>query len=294
VTDHYELMGVEPGASKDEIRDAYRHRLDDLKVQAENGRSDKIRDAARAETRELNKAWQVLSDPFQRERYDAALADGAAGDDDVIDVEEASSNGATATPPARGLRRLFEPRPSADRSDRPTGGAREPRARGERRPPEGVEGAEAAPLGRRLAAMGIDLAVVGGLYLAIVNLAALLLDPDDNAAAYVAVVISVVFIVFFVYFAVMTARTGQTLGKRLTHIMAVDVNTGNLPSMRRATLRYLVPIVFLLALPGSLGALIALLFGFSWALLDTRVGLMDRLGQTRVVVARYQPGPASR
>ena len=92
----------------------------------------------------------------------------------------------------------------------------------------------------------------------------------------------------------MTARTGQTLGKRLTHLMAVDAVTGNLPSMRRALLRYLVPIVFLLALPGSLGALIALLFGFSWALLDTRVGLMDRLGQTRVVVARYSPGPASR
>jgi uncharacterized RDD family membrane protein YckC len=293
VSDHYELMGVEPGASKDEIRDAYRSRLDDLKVQAENGRSDKVRDAARAETRELNKAWQVLSDPFQRERYDETLATGEVdGGDDVIDVEEASSNGAAAAPPARGLRRFLEPRQPA--GDRPTRGGREPRPRAERRPPEGVDGAEAAPLGRRLAAMGIDLGIVGLLYLGIVNLAAVLLDPDDNAAAYVAVVISVVFVVFFTYFAVMTARTGQTLGKRLTHLMTVDVETGNLPTMRRATLRYLVPIVFLLALPGSLGALIALLFGFSWALLDTRVGLMDRLGHTRVVVARYTPGPASR
>ena len=292
MNDHYEMMGVEPGASKDEIRDAYRNRLEDLKVQAENGRSDKIRDAARAETRELNQAWQVLSDPFQRERYDESLGTGEVdGDDDVLDVEDASSNGATPTPPARGLRRLFEPRQTADSGG---GRTREPRPRGERRPPEGVAGAEAAPLGRRLAAMGIDLGVVGLLYLGIVNLAAAVLDPDDNAAAYVAVVVSVVFIVFFLYFAVMTARTGQTLGKRLTHLMTVDVESGNLPSMRRAMLRYLVPIVFLLALPGSLGALIALLFGFSWALLDTRVGLMDRLGHTRVVVARYQPGPASR
>jgi uncharacterized RDD family membrane protein YckC len=293
LNDHYEMMGVEPGASKDEIRDAYRNRLEDLKVQAENGRSDKIRDAARAETRELNQAWQVLSDPFQRERYDESLGTGEV-DDDVLDVDDASSNGATPTPPARGLRRFLEPRQTAaDRGDK-GGRTREPRSRPERRPPEGVEGAEAAPLGRRLAAMGIDLAVVGALYLGIVNLVAAVLDPDDNAAGYVAVVVSVVFIVFFLYFAVMTARTGQTLGKRLTHLMTVDVESGNLPSMRRAMLRYLVPIVFLLALPGSLGALIALLFGFSWALLDTRVGLMDRLGHTRVVVARYQPGPASR
>ena len=292
MTDHYDLMGVEPGASKDEIRDAYRNRLEDLKVQAENGRSDKIRDAARAETRELNKAWQVLSDPFQRQRYDASLEAGAVdGDDDVIDVEEASSNGAAPAAPARGLRRFLEPRqPAADRGGR----TREPRPRPERRPPEGVEGAEAAPLGRRLAAMGIDLVTAGALYLAIVNLTAVAIDPDDNAAAYVAVVVAAVFIVFSVYFAVMTARTGQTLGKRLLHLMTVDAVTGNLPSMRRALMRYLVPLVFLLALPGSLGALIALLFGFSWALLDTRVGLMDRIGQTRVVVARYKPGPASR
>jgi uncharacterized RDD family membrane protein YckC len=171
---------------------------------------------------------------------------------------------------------------------------REPRARPERRQPEGVPGAEAAPLGRRLAAMGIDLVTIGALYLGIVNLAALIVDPDDQPGVFIAAVITFVFAVFFVYFAAMTARTGQTLGKRLVHIMVVDVDTGNLPTIRRAGMRYLIPIVLLLGLPGSLGALLALLFGFSWALIDTRVGLMDRLGRTRVVVARYKPELASR
>jgi uncharacterized RDD family membrane protein YckC len=287
-TDIYELMGVEPDASKDEIKEAYRRRLEDLKFKAETGRSDKIRDAARAETKQLNAAWQVLSDPFQRQRYDDALA---AGDSDDADADAET----TVPGPARGLRRLFEPRPrpepkTSSSSTAPAkSGAREPRARSQRRPAEGVPGAEAAPLGRRMAAMGIDLAVVGALYLGIVNLAAIVFDPDDQTTPYIATVITAVFAFFAVYFVAMTARTGQTFGKRLVHIMAVDAESGELPTWTRAGLRYIVPIVFLLGLPGSLGALLALFFGFSWALLDTRVGLMDRLGHTRVVLAQYTP-----
>ena len=98
------------------------------------------------------------------------------------------------------------------------------------------------------------------------------------------------FLLFNAYFVFPTARTGQTLGKRLTHIMVVDADTGDLPSWRRASLRYLVPIVVVIGFPvGTLGPMIALLFGISWALIDTRIGLMDRLGHTRVVVARYRP-----
>jgi uncharacterized RDD family membrane protein YckC len=283
---HYELLGVEPDASKDEIRDAYRGRLEELKVQAENGKSDQQREAARRETKELNSAWQVLSDPFQRQRYDDALG-VEGGEVELVDDAEgdADDDAGEARPPARGLRRFLEPQPRA-------GGKQPARAR-ERKPPEGVSGAEAAPLGRRLAAMGIDLAIVGALYLGIANLAAAIFDPDDEPAQFIALFITTIFIVFVVYFAVMTARTGQTVGKRLVHVMVVDAETGQLPTMRRAGLRYLVPVVLLLGLPGQLGALLALLFGFSWALVDTRVGLMDRLGRTRVVVARYRPERAA-
>jgi len=86
-----------------------------------------------------------------------------------------------------------------------------------------------------------------------------------------------------------THGTGPTLGKRRVHIMGVCAETGQLPSGRRASLRYIVPVVLIIGLPGSLGLMIALLFGVSWLLIDTRIGLMDRLARTRVVVA---PHPA--
>jgi RDD family protein/DnaJ-like protein len=82
---HYEVVGVEPEASKDAIREAYRARIDELLG------GDAMSDDDRAETARLNAAWQVLSDPYQRERYDRSIGiePGADGDDDGdIDVEE--------------------------------------------------------------------------------------------------------------------------------------------------------------------------------------------------------------
>jgi curved DNA-binding protein CbpA len=97
---HYDVVGVEPGASKDEIRSAYRARLGDLRA------GDASSDRARAETARLNNAWQVLSDPFQRERYDRALgldSEPPAAADETAD-EAGEDGGAaprrTAVPPA--------------------------------------------------------------------------------------------------------------------------------------------------------------------------------------------------
>jgi len=265
---HYELLGVEPDASKDEIRTAYRERLDDLRGKAEKGRSDQARDGARAETARVNAAWQVLSDPFQRQRYDAGLADasgaGTDEEDDEVDEEEA--------PPRR--RGLFEPR------------QRDEKGRPQRREPVGVPGAEAAPLGRRLAALAIDVFTMGAVFIGVTSLLA---SVSSNSVGVVVVLVIGLFLVFNAYFVFTTARTGQTIGKRLTHIMVVDADTGELPTVRRATLRYIVPIVLVIGLPGSLGLMAALLFGISWVLIDTRIGLMDRLGHTRVVLARYRP-----
>jgi uncharacterized RDD family membrane protein YckC len=266
---HYELLGVEPDATKDEIRSAYRERLEDLRGQVEKGRSDQARNGAREETARLNAAWQVLSDPFQRQRYDAGLSDGTApeAEDELEEEEEA------APVPAR-RRGLFEPR------------ERDTRGRPQRREPVGVPGAEAAPVGRRLAALGIDLITMGAVYLGISSLVA---ASDTSSVGVIIALVTGLFVLFNLYFVVPTARTGQTLGKRLTHIMVVDADTGELPTWRRASLRYIVPIVLIVGLPGSLGLMVALLFGVSWLLIDTRIGLMDRLGHTRVVVARYRP-----
>jgi curved DNA-binding protein CbpA len=80
MTDHYELFGVGPDASKDEIKAAYR-------AEVENADS-----ARRAE---LNRAWNVLSDPIQRQRYDESLAAFGGGE------SESSSTGAEVVIPSR-------------------------------------------------------------------------------------------------------------------------------------------------------------------------------------------------
>jgi uncharacterized RDD family membrane protein YckC len=267
---HYELLGIEPSASKDEIRSAYRERLEELKGEVEKGRSDKVRDGARAETARLNAAWQVLSDPYQRERYDSQL--GRGGETEPEGDGEGVAEEAAPAPPRR--RGLFEPR------------ERDGKGRPQRREPAGVPGAEAAPLGRRLAALGIDVLTMGAVF---VGVTSLLVSVSSDSIGVIIVLVTALFIVFNAYFVFPTVRAGQTLGKRLTHIMTVDADTGELPTWRRATLRYVVPIVLVIGLPGSLGLMAALLFGISWVLIDTRIGLMDRLGHTRVVLARYRP-----
>src|SRR4051812_27596722 len=84
MTDHYELFGVEPDASKDEIKAAYRSEVES---------ADSQRRA------QLNRAWNVLSDPIQRQRYDESLGAGTAGDDD--DAADESDGGAAIIPSKR-------------------------------------------------------------------------------------------------------------------------------------------------------------------------------------------------
>jgi curved DNA-binding protein CbpA len=102
--DYYALLGVDTGASTDDIRAAYRDR------KAELGTANTP--AAKTDAARLNKAWNVLADPYQRGRYDEARAQAEArgdlgteeSDHDAGDVE-ASGDGR----PARGAR----PRPAA-------------------------------------------------------------------------------------------------------------------------------------------------------------------------------------
>jgi hypothetical protein len=93
--DYYELLGVGSDASVDEIRAAYRERKAALDAA---GDATAKTDAAR-----LNRAWNVLSDPYQRGRYDQRLAqrgDGEGDEGDHDDDEEAGKhvgrNGARA------------------------------------------------------------------------------------------------------------------------------------------------------------------------------------------------------
>lgn len=84
--DYYRLLGVSPDASRDEIKGAYRARREAL------GPSEE------AEAARLNRAWNVLSDRVQRERYDAGLASAGAGGE-----QEAAGTDGPAERPRRGL-----------------------------------------------------------------------------------------------------------------------------------------------------------------------------------------------
>lgn len=87
--DYYELLGVERGADKETIKAAYRERREAADAAGEDGRADAAR---------LNRAWNVLSDDYQRGRYDERLAEGGEGD------EPGELADAVSSPPARPTR----------------------------------------------------------------------------------------------------------------------------------------------------------------------------------------------
>jgi hypothetical protein len=75
--DYYELLDVAPDSDREDIRVAFRDKRDALQAGEDGGAKN------RAKVAELNRAWNVLSDPHQRERYDERLADSReSGDDD--------------------------------------------------------------------------------------------------------------------------------------------------------------------------------------------------------------------
>ena len=139
--DYYSLLGVDKDAKTADIKEAYRERKASL---------DTGSDAGKADAAKLNKAWNVLSDPYQRGRYDAQREQGPGEEVDVDTDDAPSTNGASSQRPARQQRQGRQPRqprqplvPTID-------------------PPAGTS----YPVPKdRLIAMGMDLAVIVVLFI---------------------------------------------------------------------------------------------------------------------------------
>ena len=92
---HYDVLGVEPDASADELRAAYKRAA--RRAHPDHGGSH-------AAMRAVNVAWEVLSDPDSRRRYDESLGDAPPppGPDEPPPGPDEPSPGPSSGPRADG------------------------------------------------------------------------------------------------------------------------------------------------------------------------------------------------
>ena len=271
---HYELLEVDPHAPKEEIRSAYQAKLADVRAdrtrEEETRRpSDDVIRAKRQEEAELRTAWQILSDPVQRQRYDEKFyvpaEDGDGVDTDPgreVDAEPEDTDPSLVPVERAPARRDRMP---AQVSDEPL---------------------EIPSTARRMTAALVDVITMAAIWAVIYGIA-LAAGVKSGYPLFVVEVGTMEFLVL-VYLILPTAWTGQTLGKRYTYCMVVDRATGQLPTTGQVIRRYIIP-AFAFALLSTTGAVIGLLYGFSFLMNRDQISLADRLARTAVVIARYKP-----
>jgi hypothetical protein len=92
VTTHYDLLGVGPDATVDEIQRAYR-------LLALRHHPDVAPDADAATMAALNSAWHVLGDPVRRRAYDAGLGRPEPGPEGTTGQREPAPDAASGWRP---------------------------------------------------------------------------------------------------------------------------------------------------------------------------------------------------
>jgi len=262
---HYEVIDAEPQASKADLKAAYAAALEAAQV-AENA----------DESAAVRRAWQVLSDPIQRQRYDEAIGvnhRGALEPADVVDGEIVDDEDADAD--------------DVEVVDGEIVDDEDPRAMRQRLFHHIPDFLEQPTLGRRVTASMIDVVTTLAVFLVSITVTYQITGASKGLPGVLTFMGWAEFWIV-VLFLIPTYRTGQTLGKRMTYVMTVDRETGNLPSISQIIRRYMIPMVAIPAL-FQMGAFLALFFGLSYAMGRDQLSLADRLAKTVVVVARYKP-----
>jgi uncharacterized RDD family membrane protein YckC len=164
---YYEALGATPDASRDELRAAYRERISELEAAREGKHVNEAQlQRNREEVARVRAAWNVLSDPFQRKRYDEQLtaqSNGQGGDGGEVEIVDDEASSKPSDVPLTGWRRILAPppRPAAGTGN----GKPPPRRRPVREPtiplPSGMRLAE--PRARGMALL-FDFAVVLAVY----------------------------------------------------------------------------------------------------------------------------------
>lgn len=72
--DYYLILGVNPSASQEEIREAYRFKVFALHPDRFSQADAKVRRRAEEELKAINEAYAVLGDPLRRAEYDRRRA----------------------------------------------------------------------------------------------------------------------------------------------------------------------------------------------------------------------------
>lgn len=269
---HYELLEVDPEAPKDEIRTAYQAKLANVRAARDKEEetrkpSETVIRAAREEEARLRAAWQVLSDPVQRQRYDdkfyVPAEDGDGTDTETDDDVEVEDPDAALVPAERTPSR--PDRVPAQVSDEPL---------------------EIPSTGRRMTAALVDVITMLAIWAVVYGIA--LAAGVKTGYPLFAVEVGTMEFLVLVYLILPTAWTGQTLGKRYTYCMVVDRATGQLPSTGQVIRRYIIP-AFAFALLSTTGAVIGLIYGLSFLMNRDQISLADRFARTAVVIARYKP-----